>query len=163
MAQTLLVTLPGSPNFYYGVELGLDGGEDPANRGPMRWEQATDDNPYLLQFKSLTKLRKQNRAMRIGNYRSVISKDLFAFERYTDKALETVFVFANPSERAVRESLMIRNHKLMNGTKLVDLFSGNEVAEIRSGVVTLDIPPQSIWVLKPVDYEMEWTPYERIY
>lgn len=163
MAQTLQATLPGSPNFYYGVELGLEGGSDPANRGPMRWELATEDNPHLQRFKSLINLRRQNRALRIGNYRSIVAGDLLAFERYTDKALESVFVVANPSDKKVQESVLLRNHKMMNGTTLVDALTGEAAAEIRSSVVRLTVPPRTILVLKPVDFDMEWTPYERVY
>ena len=44
LAQVLQFTLPGSPNLYYGSELGMEGGGDPANRAPMRWDLLTPDN-----------------------------------------------------------------------------------------------------------------------
>jgi len=163
MVQTLQVTLPGSPNLYYGVELGLEGGTEPESRGPMRWERVTDDNPHLRRAKTLIALRKNYRALRIGNYRRIVSNKLLAFERYTDKGLESVFVLANPSDEAVHESVMLRNYKMMNGTKLVNAITGKEVAEIRSSIVTLKVPPQSILVLKPAEFKNEWTPYERVY
>ncbi len=31
-------TLPGAPVIYYGEELAMTGGEDPANRAPMKWD-----------------------------------------------------------------------------------------------------------------------------
>ena len=96
MAQVLQFTLPGSPNLYYGVELGMEGGDDPLNRAPMRWELLSEDNPDYIRSKELIQLRKQNRSLRIGNYRNVVSNNLLAFERYTEKALETIIVLANP-------------------------------------------------------------------
>ena len=38
LAQMLQFTLPGSPNLYYGSELGMIGGNDPEMRAPMRWD-----------------------------------------------------------------------------------------------------------------------------
>jgi len=34
LAQALQFSIPGSPCLYYGVEVGMEGGDDPANRGP---------------------------------------------------------------------------------------------------------------------------------
>jgi glycosidase len=45
LVQALQFTLPGAPNIYYGAEVGMTGGADPANRGPMRWDLVRDDNP----------------------------------------------------------------------------------------------------------------------
>jgi len=46
LAQVLQFTLPGAPVIYYGTEIGMDGGGDPENRGPMRWSwlEPTDTN-----------------------------------------------------------------------------------------------------------------------
>ncbi|MFN7694286.1 MAG: alpha-amylase family glycosyl hydrolase, partial [Burkholderiales bacterium] len=48
LAQALQFTLPGAPNLYYGVEVGMTGGADPENRGPMRWDLVRDDNPEMV-------------------------------------------------------------------------------------------------------------------
>lgn len=162
MAQALQFTLPGSPNLYYGVEVGMEGGADPKNRAPMRWDLVSAQNPSLNRTKQLIELRKQYRALRIGNYRPIISESLLAFERHTEQALETVFVIANPSDEAIKETMMIKNSKIMNGTAIVDVFSGERVSEIRSSLMELNVPARSILVLKPVDFEGEWTPYKRV-
>ena len=47
LVQVLQFTLPGAPNIYYGSEVGMTGGSDPENRGPMRWDLVRDDNPEL--------------------------------------------------------------------------------------------------------------------
>lgn len=162
MAQVLQFTLPGSPNLYYGTELGMHGGEDPENRAPMRWDLATDENKTLQRTRTLIGLHKDERALRIGNFRLLEGAQLLAFERYTDRALETVFVLANPGDKPVTETLMVRNWKMMNGTPVVDALTGKRVAEIRSGLMDITVDAHRTLVLKPKDFDNEWSPYERV-
>jgi cyclomaltodextrinase len=163
LAQVLQFTLPGAPNLYYGVELGMEGGSDPQNRGPMQWELVTDDNPDLIRIKKLIQLRKDHRALRIGNYRTIVAGKLLAFERYTDKALETVLVVANTSDESVSESVLIRNWKVQNGVPAIDVMTGERFSEIRSSVMEVTLEPKSIRVLRVSDFDNEWSPFERLF
>jgi glycosidase len=150
--QALQFTLPGAPNVYYGAELGMTGGGDPENRGPMRWDLNQADNPDLVWMKQLIAMRKQQRALRVGNFRAVESERLFAFERHTEKALETVVVLANPTAAPVTERIMIANPDLLDGTPMVNLLAGAEakpVGEVGSGFMTVTLPPETVWVLGP--------------
>jgi excinuclease UvrABC helicase subunit UvrB len=52
----------------------------------------------------------------VGNYRPISSNRLLAFERYTDRAADTVLVIANPSDTEITETLMVANSKLMDST-----------------------------------------------
>jgi cyclomaltodextrinase len=45
LAQVLQFTLPGSPNLYYGSEVGMTGGDDPEMRAPMRWDLVATTTP----------------------------------------------------------------------------------------------------------------------
>jgi glycosidase len=153
MVQALQFTLPGAPNIYYGAEVGMTGGSDPENRGPMRWDLVRDDNPDLLWMRKLIALRKAHRALRVGDFRSVESQRLLAFERHTDKALETRLVVANPSDATVRETLLVANASLMDDTPLVDLLSppgSKPVTGFGAGVVNVEVPPKTVLVLQPV-------------
>lgn len=163
MAQVLQFTLPGSPNLYYGVELGMEGGDDPLNRAPMRWDLLSENNLDFIRTKQLIQLRNQYRALRIGNYRSVVSSDLWAFERYTEKALETMIVLVNPSGEVVRETVMIRNSKIMNGVPAIDVLTDEKFSEIRSGLMYVEMPPYTIKVLRIETFDNEWNPFERIF
>lgn len=152
LAQALQFTLPGAPNIYYGSELGMVGGADPENRGPMRWDLAHAGNPELAWIKQLIAMRKQNRALRIGNFRLVDSERLLAFERYTDRALETVVILANPSGTAVTERVIIANAGLMDGTPMVDLLSPVDtppVGVVGAAFMTVTVPPETVLILMP--------------
>jgi glycosidase len=152
LVQALQFTLPGAPNIYYGSEVGMTGGADPENRGPMRWDLVRADNPELVWLTQLIGMRKQNRALRIGNFRLVGSDRLLAFERYTDRALDTVVVLANPSEAAITERVMIANAGLMDDTPMMDLLSPVDappVSTLGAALMTVTVPPETVFILVP--------------
>ena len=165
MVQTLQFTLPGAPNIYYGAEVGMTGGADPENRGPMRWDLLKADNPELVWMKQLIALRKTHRALRVGDFRLLESEKLYAFERYTNRALETVLVLANPTDREVTERVMVANAYLMEDTPLVDMISpsGKSPATVGSGFITVTVPPKTAMVLQPKERNLGgYSRYKRV-
>jgi glycosidase len=165
LVQTLQFTLPGAPNLYYGVEVGMTGGPDPENRSPMRWDLLKPDNPEWVWMRRLIALRKTHRALRVGDFRLVESERLFAFERHTDRALDTVVVLANPTADAVTERVMIANSALMDDTPLVDAFNPGAppVTTVGSGFLTVTVAPRSVLVLQPVERQLGgYSRYKRV-
>lgn len=163
--QTLQFTLPGAPNIYYGAEVGMTGGSDPANRSPMRWDLVRDDNPDLAWMRQLVALRQANRALRVGDYRPIEAERLFAFERHTDRALETVVIVANPSAEPVRERLLIANPDLMDTTPMVDAFNPavEPAGTMSSGFLTVVVPARTVLVLQPRPQELGgYSRYKRV-
>lgn len=148
LAQVLQFTLPGAPNLYYGSEIGMTGGGDPEMRGPMRWDLVRDDNPTLSWTRQLVTLRKAHRALRIGDYRPITAHRLLAFERHTDRALDTVVVIANPSAAEVSETVLVGNSKLMNNWDMVTP-DGSTRVKIMTGMFNITLPPGGFLVLKP--------------
>jgi pullulanase/glycogen debranching enzyme len=98
------------------------GGADPENRGPMRWDLMSPGNPEYKWIKQLIELRKQHRALRIGNVRKVEADRLLAFERYTECALDTVLIIANPGKNAITERVMVSDANLMDDTPMMNLL-----------------------------------------
>ena len=69
LAALLTFTFPGAPCLYYGDEIGMVGGPDPACRGAFPWEQEHTWNSELLAaFSSLAHLRQRSPALRRGGY-----------------------------------------------------------------------------------------------
>jgi glycosidase len=165
LAQVLQFTLPGSPNVYYGTELGMTGAGDPEMRAPMRWDLVNERNPTLAWMKKLIAVRKQHRALRIGNFRLLGAGKLFAFERYTDRIQDAVVVIANPSKEAITEIVMVPDSKLMSDVvTLANLLDPSaKPVPINSAMLTVTVPADSVLVLAP-DMRLKdgYTPYKRI-
>ena len=164
MAQALQFTLPGAPNLYYGSELGMTGGADPAMRAPMRWDLATEDNPTLQWTRQLIALRKSQRALRVGDWRAVESHRLLAFERHTDRVGETVLVLANPSDESITETVLVANSKLMNNSPIRDLLEPTRhQAPFVAGLLELTLEPWEVRILQPdVAPRRGYTTYKRV-
>lgn len=103
-------------------------------------------------MRQLIALRKAHRALRVGDFRLIESQRLFAFERHTDRALDTLLVIANPGDRPVRERLLVANAHLMDDTPMVDvlgLVAAAAPASFGPGFITVELPPQGVLVLQP--------------
>lgn len=160
----LQFTLPGSPNLYYGSELGMIGGNDPEMRAPMRWDWVNDDNAELKWVRQLITLRKQHRALRIGNFRPITGNQLFAFERYTNRVEDSVFIFVNSGHADVTETVLLANSKLMNGGAMIDLLNttGRPIY-MNASLLTVTVPGGGHLLMKPdIEGAGGCTPYKRV-
>ncbi|WP_432797303.1 alpha-amylase family glycosyl hydrolase [Poriferisphaera sp. WC338] len=164
LAQLLQFTLPGSPNMYYGSELGMLGGDDPACRAPMRWDLVHDSNPHLAYTKQLISLRKEHRALRVGETYVLHSEKCFAFARFTDRLDETLFVLVNPTAAHVTEMVQHRTPKIMSMTRLKDLLSpSSRRYETHIGFLEVSLPPHSAMILTPdVPTAPAYNPFKRV-
>jgi len=86
MATVMQMTLPGAPGLYYGDEVGMTGGEEPASRGPFPWhDEESWDLGQLEAVRRLGALRKAHPALRHGSLRVVWSDgEAIAFTREHD-------------------------------------------------------------------------------
>lgn len=164
MARVLQFTLPGAVCLYYGSELGMTGGEDPEQRAPMRWDLVTPENEMLGLHRKLLTLRKNEPALRYGDFRRLHSEKLFAFIRRTISVRETVVVIANPTDKPVKELLQVRESKFQDVSPLRDLFSEKSFM-VFSGTVDVEVPAHTVMVLKvdTTDYPHGYNRYDRIY
>ena len=163
LAQVLQFTLPGSPNLYYGTELGMDGGHDPMNRAPMRWDLVSESNRVLQWTKQLIDMHQQERALKIGDYLPIISEKLMCFERKTDRVEDTVIVIINPSDNAVEEDIMIPDSNLMNYSKFELILGDAQPTRFVASLMTINLPKKSFVVLKPkTKPEKSYTAYKRV-
>ena len=166
LAQVLHFTLPGSPNIFYGSELGMSGGEDPEMRAPMRWDWVCEENAEYQWAKQLIALRQAYPALKIGNTRTMAANQLFAFERYTEQVGESVFVILNPTDNPVEEVLMLRNAKLMTNRSMDRLLSNDNTSvglHVIAGSLTVSLPPKGYMVLKANTSAVNgYTTYKRV-
>ncbi len=98
LAWLFLFTYPGAPCIYYGDEIGIDGQHDPDCRKSFPWDENKWDQDLLGCAIEMIALRKNNPALRRGDFRRLWSADgIYAFSRSLDD--KTFVVALNASEK----------------------------------------------------------------
>jgi hypothetical protein len=102
----------------------------------------------------------------VGNFRFVESERLLAFERYTDRALETMVILANPADTTITERVLIANATLMDDTPMIDALAPADapsVCKIDAGFLTVAMPPETVLVLTPRERSLGgYSRYKRV-
>ncbi len=161
LAQVLQFTLPGSPNLYYGSELGMQGGYDPENRAPMRWDLISN-NPTLVWVQSLIQLHQKEIALKVGDY-IAIDSECFGFMRVTDHIEDSVIILMNPTLHSITDTILLKDSRLMNFTKFDFLMGERLEMTFLAGLVKFELPPMSFSIFKPhTKADRSYTPYKRV-
>ena len=112
LAIVFQFTYIGVPYIYYGDEIGLAGGEEPQSRKCMIWD-SKEQNCELLEFyKKMIKIRKENKVLIYGDYKTVYCKDnIIAFIR-EDKDNKVLVIINNTYKKVKINSN--KDHEYMN-------------------------------------------------
>jgi neopullulanase len=149
MATLLQCTLPGAPSIYYGDEIGLAGGNDPANRGSFPWDEDRWDGGLRAFVRSVLRLRAAEGTLRHGSTAIVAAAGpALGFERRLDGGRLVVAVNAG-TEAVTLEAILegVSQGRL----ETVDLDGSSDViepVEVESGIARLTIPPRTGHVLR---------------
>ncbi|MBS1714634.1 MAG: hypothetical protein JST30_09900 [Armatimonadetes bacterium] len=152
-AAMLQFTWTGAPCVYYGDELGMAGGRDPANRRGMRWDLAHVDNGFLRTYTLLSALRASSPALQSGDPTLVACDDdkgLLVFRRQVGDEWAVVAVNDGSEPQKVRlpwtsgslDVESFRNDPVSTG-------SYRRKAAPENGAVTLTVSPLSVTVASP--------------
>ena len=133
LAALVLFTFPGSPTVYYGDEAGMEGFEDPFNRGGYPWGH--EDKSLKAWFTRLGTLRDQRQELRGGTIQYLYaSGPLLAFARELVGARAVTVVNAGTAP----EALCLPWPK----ETAVDLLTGRTFPA-PSGAVSLRLSPRT--------------------
>jgi len=145
LAAALMFTLPGVAAIYYGDEVGMTGGKEPANRGGMVWDAQRQDARMLALYRALGALRKRQPALRIGAYERLDeSGGMVAFARGVGG--NRVVVAGNPAASRSAIGAARLSEWLGGRAKMVATF-GYAAADGSLGPNGLIVPSQSVVVI----------------
>ncbi len=146
LATFFQMTYPGAPSVYYGDEIGMAGGHDPANRGAFPWHQPeTWDRDLLHEFQRLIALRRARPALRRGSFRFVHAREeVIAYVRQLGD--ETVVVALNAARMPRRVDLEFAG-VLPDGTRLEQAWSHRTIAVEQGMLRGIELAPRSGLVL----------------
>lgn len=159
------MTYVGAPMIYYGDEVGMWGGDDPDERKPMLWADLTYDDEASHPFgeprprdknaadmelfdyyKKLIKIRKENEALMVGSFHTLLTddkSDVYAFLRAKDE--NVVVVVLNNADSESRAT--ISNKQLLKYSEWQNLLTG-ELLSMSHGMIDISLRPKSGVVLR---------------
>jgi neopullulanase len=146
LAYLFLFTYPGAPCIYYGDEIGLIGGHDPACRGAFPWDESRWNHDLLTYAKKIIALRKAYPALRRGSYhRLYADREVYAFGRWLDR--DRLVIALNTATVTRTIDIPVQSIGLTDGT-LSDAFQVDQRWTIVEGVLRdVKLPPRSGLVL----------------
>lgn len=133
LGALLLYAFPGSPTVFYGDEAGMEGWEDPMNRGTFPWGQ--ENLTLQAYYRRLGRLRKELPPLQAGELRWLHAcGPLLAFAR--DMEDKTVIAALNVGE----EDAVL--HLAWPGAAAADAISG-AILPVSGGKVRVALPGMS--------------------
>ena len=128
----LLYAFPGSPTVFYGDEAGMEGFEDPFNRGTFPWGR--EDPVLQAHFRRLGRLRRERPSLQAGEIRYLFVREGgLAFARTLGE--EVTVAALNTGERPVDMELP------WSAPMAEDALTGQRFLAER-GRLRLTVPPQ---------------------
>jgi cyclomaltodextrinase / maltogenic alpha-amylase / neopullulanase len=126
MATLVQMTVVGAPSIYYGDEIGLAGGHDPACRGAFPWDEAAWDQGLFDYTCGAIALRAANPVLRHGAFAVVAADGIaMAYRRSDENA--TVVVALNAGEEP--RTLDLRLPDLAGRWLVAENWTGMDVLE----------------------------------
>jgi cyclomaltodextrinase / maltogenic alpha-amylase / neopullulanase len=146
LATLFQMTYPGAPSIYYGDEVGMTGGHDPANRGAFPWHRPESwDTNLLHDFQKYIALRKSHPALRRGSFTILYASDgVFAFARQLGD--ETLVVALNASTGTRRVDIPMQG-LLPDGSSLDEVWTRDSSRCDAGALRGVDMTPRSGRVL----------------
>ena len=135
---------PGAPAIYYGDEVGLTGGKDPACRGAFPWNPSHWNMELLEWVKKLVALRKQIPAMRRGGIRRLcreIRHDICAFGRLHAEGNVLVAMNVSPEQATLR--VAVDELGWEEGRTVENLLGIGRASPVHHQTITIALPPWS--------------------
>ena len=142
LAYLLLFTLPGAPCVYYGDEIGLAGGHDPACRNAVPWDDEDAwDRALLARLGRLAALRRERPALRRGGTAVLAATgDVLVYGRDLEGGRLLVAMNAGDEEAVLPADTGMKG-------RFRELLEGREVT-LEAGRTRL--PARAGWLLEPV-------------
>lgn len=108
----------GVPYIFYGDEIGLTGDEEPDSRKCMIWSEDNINLELYNLYKTMIKVRKENKALIYGEYKKIYCKDnVLVFYRIDAQEKILVAINNNDQSKNINIGIKTNTRNLMNCKK----------------------------------------------
>ena len=157
MAQTLIMTMRGTPQLYYGDEIAMQGGDDPDNRrdfpggfpadGINAFTTRNEKQRSVFEHqKLLGQLRAELEPLRRGNLLNLLATEhQYVYARNTTKS--AVIVAFNNGVKAAMVEFSVAETKLPNGANLRDRLGSVPDVQVANERIKFELPARSAAIL----------------
>lgn len=159
MAQTLVMTMRGTPQLYYADEIAMEGGDDPDNRRDFPGGFPSDginafqtrnskQNSVFEHLRRLGQLRKELEPLRRGTLVNLVATEhQYVYARST--ATSSVIVAFNNDQKNAAVEFKVDGLKLGNANTLTDRLENVRGVRIINGVVKFELPARTSAIFTP--------------
>jgi len=159
LAHTLIMTMRGTPQLYYGDEIAMKGGGDPDNRRDFpggfpgdsrnaftREGRTSDEQVAFEHLQKLGRLRSELEPLRRGALVNLqVTDQQYAFARKTGRAY--VIVAINNDSKPSTIEFEVASLGVAGSASLVDRLGVANDAKIQSGILKVSLPARSAGIL----------------
>ncbi len=155
LAHTLIMTMRGTPQLYYGYEIAMKGGGDPDNRrdfpggfpgearnGFSKDGRTADETAAFEHLQKLGRLRAELEPLRRGALINLfISDQQYAYARATGQSC--VVILINNDPKPARLEFSVAGTNLEDGATLVDRLGAAGEVRIDVGMMRVELPART--------------------
>jgi glycosidase len=157
MAQTLIMTMRGTPQLYYGDEIAMTGGDDPDNRRDFPGGFPSDgidafhtrnanQRSVFEHQRLLGKLRAELEPLRRGELSNLLATEhQYIYAR--GKGSSSVIVAFNKDRKAARVEFSVADINVPNSVNLTDRLGVIRDVSVSNGMVRFELPARSSAIL----------------
>ncbi|MCX7773641.1 MAG: alpha amylase N-terminal ig-like domain-containing protein [Clostridia bacterium] len=146
-AVVMLFTFPGTPNVYYGNEVGLNG-HPRTNEGcryPMEWREEKQDKNYFTLYQKLAHYKQNEKQLHDGGFKVIYTEGyVLSYVRFTDK--KATLVVSSQETEAVEATMDVSVAGIQATSKIHELFGRSNAKVSEDGCLTVSLKPQETLV-----------------
>jgi glycosidase len=155
LAHTLIMTMRGTPQIYYGDEIAMKGGGDPDNRRDFpggfpgdtrnafdKQGRTSDEQLAFDHLQKLGRLRAELEPLRRGEMVNLyVADQQYAYARVSRQS--SVVIVINNATKPAKIEFSLAGTNLPDGAKLVDRLGTASEATVGDGMLGADLPART--------------------
>ncbi|MCS6884892.1 MAG: alpha-amylase family glycosyl hydrolase [Acidobacteriota bacterium] len=159
LAFTFLLTMRGTPQVYYGDEIGMKGGNDPDNRRDFpggfpedprnaftREGRTEQEQKIFSAVQQLLQIRQKTPALRGGQMQILSDGNQLAYLRTNNG--DRAIVAINNTDQSANWKVKLPQGLFAEGSKLVDLLNPSNTATVKKSRLRIKLPARSAAIYK---------------